>query len=74
VIAIAIVGERARLSNQLVDDVAVIDAVMRSYIRDAAFTQDRVRRIFGDRPQSAPPPFGASDPTGIHRFERAREA
>jgi hypothetical protein len=47
---------------------------MRSYIRDAAFTQDRVRRIFGDRPQSAPPRFAANDPTGIHRFGRASEA
>lgn len=47
---------------------------MRSYIRDAAFTQDRVRRIFGDRPQSAPSPFAANDPTGIHRFGRAPQA
>jgi len=44
---------------------------MRSYIRDAAFTHDRVRRIFGDMPQSAPPPFAPGDPTGIHRFARA---
>ena len=44
---------------------------MRSYIRDAAFTQDRVRRVFGERPQSAPPPFPPGDPTGIHRFARA---
>ncbi|WP_260796678.1 class I SAM-dependent methyltransferase [Occallatibacter riparius] len=44
---------------------------MRSYIRDAAFTHDRVRRIFGERPQSAPPPFAPDDPTGIHRFARA---
>ncbi|HEY2858362.1 MAG TPA: class I SAM-dependent methyltransferase [Terracidiphilus sp.] len=34
----------------------------------------RIRRIFGDRPQSAPPPFAAGDPTGIHRFERLPEA
>lgn len=44
---------------------------MRSYIRDAGFTQDRVRRVFGERPQSAPPPFPPGDPTGIHRFARA---
>jgi methyltransferase (TIGR00027 family) len=44
---------------------------MRSYIRDAAFTQDRVRRVFGERAQSAPPPFPPGDPTGIHRFARA---
>jgi methyltransferase (TIGR00027 family) len=44
---------------------------MRSYLRDTSFTQDRARRIFGERAQSAPPPFAATDPTGIHRFERA---
>jgi methyltransferase (TIGR00027 family) len=44
---------------------------MRSYIRDAAFTHDRVRRIFGERAQSAAPPFAPDDPTGIHRFARA---
>lgn len=44
-------------------------ADMRSYIRDTAFTQERVRRIFGDRPP-APPPFAPDDPTGVHRFAR----
>lgn len=46
-------------------------ASMRSYIRDAAFTQDRARRVFGERPASAAPPFPADDPTGIHHFTRA---
>jgi methyltransferase (TIGR00027 family) len=44
-------------------------ADMRSYIRDTAFTQERVRRIFGDRP-AAPPPFAPDDPTGVHLFAR----
>jgi len=44
-------------------------AEMRSYIRDTGFTQERVRRMFGDRP-SAPPPFAEGDPTGVHRFAR----
>jgi len=47
-------------------------ASMRSYVRDAAFTQDRVRRVFGERSASAAPPaFPPDDPTGIHRFSRA---
>ena len=44
-------------------------ALMRSYIRDTGFTQERVQRMFGDRP-SAPPPFLPDDPTGVHRFAR----
>ena len=44
---------------------------MRSYIRDCGFTQDRVRRVFGERPATAPPPFPPDDPTGIHHFTRA---
>jgi len=44
-------------------------ATMSSYIRDTAFTRDRVRRIFGERP-SSPPPFPPDDPTGVHRFAR----
>jgi methyltransferase (TIGR00027 family) len=44
-------------------------AEMRSYIRDIGFTQERVRRMFGDQP-SAPPPFAEGDPTGVHRFAR----
>jgi methyltransferase (TIGR00027 family) len=47
---------------------------MRSYLRDAAFTRDRARRIFGDRVQSAPPPFAADDPTGIHHFGRSPQS
>lgn len=43
---------------------------MRSHIRDIAFTQDRIRRMFGERPQAAPPPFAVDDPTGVHRFAR----
>jgi methyltransferase (TIGR00027 family) len=46
-------------------------ASMRSYIRDTAFTQARARRVFGERPASAPPPFPPDDPTGIHHFKRA---
>jgi methyltransferase (TIGR00027 family) len=46
-------------------------ASMRSYIRDTAFTRDRARRVFGERPASAPPPFPPDDPTGIHHFKRA---
>jgi methyltransferase (TIGR00027 family) len=46
-------------------------ASMRSYIRDAAFTRDRARRVFGERPASAAPPFPPDDPTGIHHFTRA---
>jgi len=46
-------------------------ASMRSYIRDTAFTRDRARRVFGERPATAPPPFPPDDPTGIHRFTRA---
>jgi methyltransferase (TIGR00027 family) len=45
-------------------------ASMRSYIRDTAFTQARARRVFGERPASAAPPFPADDPTGIHRLTR----
>lgn len=44
---------------------------MRSYARDLAFAQERIRRIYGERPQSVPPPFAPDDPTGIHRFTRA---
>ena len=46
-------------------------ASMRSYVRDTAFTRERVRRVFGERAESAPPPFPPDDPTGIHRFVRA---
>ncbi len=46
-------------------------ASMRSYIRDASFTKDRARRVFGERPATAPPPFPPDDPTGIHHFTRA---
>lgn len=45
-------------------------AAARSYIRDTAFTRDRVRRVFGERPASTPPPFPPDDPTGIHHFTR----
>ena len=44
-------------------------AEMRSYIRDTGFIQERVRRMFGDRP-AAPPPFAQDDPTGVRRFAR----
>ncbi len=44
-------------------------AEMRSYIRDTGFIQERVRRMFGDRP-AAPPSFAQDDPTGVHRFAR----
>ena len=44
---------------------------MRSHTRDIAFAHDRARRVFGQRPQSAPPPFAPDDPTGIHRFAHA---
>ena len=44
-------------------------AVMRSHIRDTRFTQERVRRMFGDR-AAAPLPFPPDDPTGVHRFAR----
>ena len=44
-------------------------AEMRSYIRDIGFTQERVRRMFGDRP-AAQPPFSPGDRTGVHRFAR----
>jgi methyltransferase (TIGR00027 family) len=61
------------LSGEQILDVlsthAWITAEMRSYIRDTAFTQERVRRMFGDRP-AAPPAFAEGDPTGVHRFER----
>jgi len=46
-------------------------ASMRSYIRDCAFTQDRVRRIFGERAAATPPAFRPDDPTGIYHFTRA---
>ena len=46
-------------------------AARRSYITDMAFAQERVQRMFGDRPQPAgPPPVTPEDPTGIHRFTR----
>ncbi len=46
-------------------------AARRSYITDTAFAMERVRRLMGDRPQPAtPPPFAATDPTGVHRFGR----
>jgi len=44
-------------------------AEMRSYIRDTGFTEERVQRMFGDRP-AAPPPFAQDDPTGVHQFAR----
>ena len=46
-------------------------AAMRTYIRDTAFTRERARRVFGERPAATPPPFPPDDPTGIHRFARA---
>ena len=61
------------LSGEQILDVlrtqAWITAEMRSYIRDTGFTQERVRRMFGERP-ATPPPFAEGDPTGVHRFER----
>lgn len=42
-------------------------ADMRSYLKDMGFTQERVRRMFGDRP-APPPQFAEGDPTGVHRF------
>jgi methyltransferase (TIGR00027 family) len=48
-----------------------VPAARRSYITDAAFANERSRRILGDRPQTAgPPPEMANDPTGVHRFAR----
>lgn len=47
---------------------------MRSYIRDAAFTQDRARRIFGGRVQSAPPPLMPTILQAFHRFGRSPQA
>ena len=47
-------------------------AARRSYITDTAFAMERARKMMGDRPQGAtPPPFAATDPTGVHRFARS---
>ena len=47
-------------------------AARRSYITDTAFAMERARKMMGDRPQaSTPPPFAATDPTGVHRFARS---
>jgi methyltransferase (TIGR00027 family) len=44
-------------------------AEMRSYIRDVGFTEERVRRMFGDQ-RPPPPQFAEGDPTGVHLFAR----
>lgn len=47
-----------------------VTAARRSYITDTAFAMERARKMMGDRPQAATPPFAATDPTGVHRFAR----
>jgi methyltransferase (TIGR00027 family) len=46
-------------------------SAMRSYITDVGFVRERIRRATGG---STPPPlpFPPNDPTGVHRFARAR--
>jgi hypothetical protein len=50
-----------------------VTTVRRSYITDMDFAMERIGRMMAGRPQPATPPaFAQDDPSGVHRFARAR--